>query len=167
VTLKTGPFGSAAGSFMLDPSAKPGKYGVWGQAEPVRQNGYDAYARFRVEEYRKPEFEVRVTPDSGRVRLGQPAAVTVAARYYFGGAVAGASVTYRVFRGSWQRRFHFPRPYDFLRDSDRQREREESVYRNGNLAAQGTAITGPNGSVRITFDTRGDDESSSGYTDSD
>lgn len=51
---------------------------------------------FHIEEYKKPEYEVKVTPDKTRVLEGEPVTATIEARYYFGEPVAGAEVTYVV-----------------------------------------------------------------------
>ncbi|HSE48614.1 MAG TPA: MG2 domain-containing protein [Terriglobales bacterium] len=51
---------------------------------------------FYVEEYKKPEYEVKVTPDQTRVLEGDKIGATIEARYYFGEPVAGAEVTYVV-----------------------------------------------------------------------
>lgn len=63
---------------------------------------------FEVEEYKKPEYEVRVTPSKGRVLQGESVPVTVDARYYFGEPVSGAKVTYAIYR----ERYWFPLWYD-------------------------------------------------------
>jgi uncharacterized protein YfaS (alpha-2-macroglobulin family) len=63
---------------------------------------------FEVEEYKKPEYEVRVTPSTLRVLQGQSAQATIDARYYFGEPVAGAKVKYSVYR----ERYWFPMWYD-------------------------------------------------------
>src|SRR4030095_6185458 len=75
--------------------------------------------RFRVEEYKKPEFEVSVTPGAERVRLGEPATASISAQYYFAGPLPGAKVTYRVFRSYYAQSYRFPRPFDFLHQYSR------------------------------------------------
>lgn len=56
---------------------------------------------FEVQEYKKPEYEVRVTPSQTRVLQGAKVAVTVDARYYFGEPVKGAKVAYSFYRSRW------------------------------------------------------------------
>ncbi|WP_169737151.1 hypothetical protein, partial [Deinococcus pimensis] len=56
---------------------------------------------FAVEEYRKPEYEVTVTPDRERAVQGDRVRVKVRARYLFGGAPSGARVTYNVTRAPY------------------------------------------------------------------
>lgn len=46
---------------------------------------------FLVEEYKKPEFELSLETPQESIRLGQPFSVTLAAKYYSGGPVSGAT----------------------------------------------------------------------------
>ena len=50
---------------------------------------------FEVEEYKKPEYEVRVMPGKARVLQGETVQAAIDARYYFGEPVNGAKVTLR------------------------------------------------------------------------
>ena len=52
---------------------------------------------FRVEEYRKPEYQVRVTAAKPRVLQGDSMKVVIDSRYFFGEPVANAKVKYRVY----------------------------------------------------------------------
>ena len=53
---------------------------------------------FQVEEYKKPEYEVRVTPEQKRVILrARRCKATIEAKYYFGEPVAGATVKYAIY----------------------------------------------------------------------
>src|ERR1017187_7616793 len=63
---------------------------------------------FEVQEYKKPEYEVRVIPSKARVLQGETVQATIDARYYFGEPVNGAKVTYAVYRS----RYWFPLWYD-------------------------------------------------------
>ncbi|MCB0991760.1 MAG: hypothetical protein KDB16_12320, partial [Acidimicrobiales bacterium] len=60
--------------------------------------GRDSYGtQFRIEEFRRPEFEVRTWPDSpGPYLLTQPATVGVEAEYYSGGPLSDSLVEWRV-----------------------------------------------------------------------
>ncbi len=51
---------------------------------------------FSVEEYKKPEYAVKVTAQTPRVLQGQPIKATIDARYYFGEPVANAKVKWVV-----------------------------------------------------------------------
>ncbi|HZQ54634.1 MAG TPA: MG2 domain-containing protein [Bryobacteraceae bacterium] len=53
---------------------------------------------FEVQEYKKPEYEVRVLPEKSRVLEGDSVKTTIDARYYFGEPVNGANVKYSIYR---------------------------------------------------------------------
>jgi alpha-2-macroglobulin len=53
---------------------------------------------FRVEEYKKPEYEVTVEAPKEPVRLGEKVEATIQAKYYFGAPVTRAKVKYKVMR---------------------------------------------------------------------
>ena len=52
---------------------------------------------FHVEEYRKPEYQVRVTAQNLRVLQGQSDPITIDSRYFFGEPVAFGKVKYRIY----------------------------------------------------------------------
>ncbi len=60
----------------------------------------DGSASFRVEEYRKPEYQVKVSTAHARVLEGESNTANIEARYFFGEPVAGAKVKYRVYQSS-------------------------------------------------------------------
>ena len=64
----------------------------------VRIKNLSGSLSFRVEEYKKPEYKLEVTPPSEPVPSGEAIPVSLAMNYYFGAPVAGAEVTYKVFR---------------------------------------------------------------------
>ncbi|MDR1485345.1 MAG: alpha-2-macroglobulin [Planctomycetaceae bacterium] len=59
----------------------------------LQQNGY-----FRVEEYKKPEYEVTIDSPREPVTLGDKFKVTIRAKYFFGSPVTEATVKYSVLR---------------------------------------------------------------------
>ncbi|MBI5086988.1 MAG: hypothetical protein HZB13_20615 [Acidobacteria bacterium] len=90
-------FGTAHGDLDLPAGAPLGYYGInvglgGGERAPA------AYGGFHVEEYRKPDYEVKVLPQSKRLTQGAAMSVTVEARYYYGEPVPGAKVAYAVHR---------------------------------------------------------------------
>jgi len=88
------PFGTIHGDVVLPMDAALGYYSI-----SVRSQGgqpYQATGGFHVEEYKKPEYEVKVNPVSPRVLQGNTIEATIEARYFFGEPVANASVKYVV-----------------------------------------------------------------------
>ncbi len=93
-------FGTLAGEVTLPADAALGYYSVnvalSGGEFPVK-----AYGGFQVQEYRKPDYEVKVTPEARRLVQGNSMRVTVEAKYYYGEPVAGASVTWVAHRARY------------------------------------------------------------------
>ncbi len=61
--------------------------------------------QFRVEEYKAPEFEVKVSVGDGPAKLGEKIPIEISASYYFGGAVEGGRVRYQIFRTDHHQQF--------------------------------------------------------------
>lgn len=91
------PFGTLNGSLDLPANA------VLGYCAISLSKGYVS-GSFQVEEYKKPEYFVKVTPAAPRVLQGNNLKATIEARYYFGEPVANAKVTYVVHT---QRSYYF------------------------------------------------------------
>ena len=92
-TLNLSPVGTLQGQFVLPDAAALGSYSI--RVRPGQ--GWNS-ASFQVEEYKKPEYSVKVTPEVPRVLQGNAVRVTFDARYYFGEPVAGAKVAWVVHR---------------------------------------------------------------------
>ena len=69
---------------------------------------------FRVEEYKKPEFEVTVDAPTEPVMLGEKISATIKAKYYFGSPVTKAKVKYKINRTSYDRAGIRRWPWDWL-----------------------------------------------------
>lgn len=89
---KTDKFGGIEGEFPLAKGAMLGNYAVM-VTDPFHQGG-----SFRVEEYKKPEYEVTIDAPTEPVALGEKVTATIHAKYYFGAPVTKASVKYKVLR---------------------------------------------------------------------
>ena len=77
-------FGGLAGEFKIPDEAKLGEYEISTSAE----GRYDTIcSTFRVEEYRKPEFEVSVDTPKNAPMLGEKVSATVRAKYLWGDIV--------------------------------------------------------------------------------
>ena len=69
---------------------------------------------FRVEEYKKPEFEVTVDAPKEPVMLGETITATINAKYYFGSPVTNAKVKYKVTRTSHTKNWYPIGPWDWF-----------------------------------------------------
>ncbi len=103
--LKTNDFGSAAGTFKIPAGRLLGQW--WLRTSPRGQ------AAVRVEEYKRPTFEVEVAKPAAALRLNRPAELSGSARYYFGLPVVTGDVSWRVTREpvfpAWWFWWHPPR----------------------------------------------------------
>ncbi|APW59396.1 alpha-2-macroglobulin family protein [Paludisphaera borealis] len=105
-TLRSDAFGGFDGTFELPSDAALGTY----QAVVVDRGG----GTFRVEEYKKPEFEVKVDAPTKPVMLGEKVKATIKADYYFGGPVTEAKVKYKVTRTNADERWFPVGRWDWL-----------------------------------------------------
>ncbi len=152
-TLRTDAFGMLEGEWRVPMEAPLGAYRLLvnpgrGRRGPARTIG------FRVEEYKRPEFEVTVGAN-GTPRLGETVTTAIDARYYFGGAVAGARVKYSVFRRRYDHRVSFRDPFAFLYDraASFSHRATPSGRSTDELVAQGEVRTNAEGRAEITFET--------------
>jgi uncharacterized protein YfaS (alpha-2-macroglobulin family) len=135
VTLS--PHGTASGSFEIAGDAALGYHSLELQVGEARHG-----AGFHVEEYRKPEYEVRVTPEKLRVLQGEPILARIQARYFFGEPVRNAKVQYVVHR----QRYWYPLYAEemdesgFEGDEDFYSEREQVLEEEGQLDAEGVLM---------------------------
>lgn len=87
-------YGGFDASYDLPTGAALGEYGIY----IVNRDDVGGGGSFRVEEYKKPEFEVTVDAPTEPIRLGEPITATIRAKYYFGSPVTNAEVRYKVTR---------------------------------------------------------------------
>ena len=93
--LFTNDFGSVNGSFQIAEGASLGVYTV-----EVSYNDTSHTQIFKVEDYRKPDYEVTVTTDAEAYIKGDTTEITVDTAYFFGEPVANADVVLRRFQVS-------------------------------------------------------------------
>ncbi|MDR0361467.1 MAG: alpha-2-macroglobulin [Planctomycetota bacterium] len=161
-------YGGLSGELTLDDSAPLGGYSI-------RVGDYLGYSSFRLEEYRKPEFEVTVKAPEKALRLGDSAEVRIEAKYYFGSPVSSGELTYKVTRtehsgaplpaGAWDwlyGRGYWWTGYDYTwypgwRDWGARRPPPfwfpPSRQSPPELVAEGSGVLDADGSYRIHIDT--------------
>ncbi|MHC2071158.1 alpha-2-macroglobulin family protein [Bremerella sp. T1] len=90
-------YGGVEGTWDIPADAKLGQYNLFTNHGNVQ---------FRVEEYKKPEFEVTVDAPEKPVQLGETITATINAKYYFGSPVTNATVKYKVERSPYNRHWY-------------------------------------------------------------
>jgi hypothetical protein len=108
-TLTADELGGMAAEFELPADAALGVYRI-----THGLGGETGGASFRVEEYKKPEFEVTVEGPSAPVMLGEKIDATIKAAYYFGAPVTQATVKYKVLRHDHDSRWYPALRWDWL-----------------------------------------------------
>jgi uncharacterized protein YfaS (alpha-2-macroglobulin family) len=114
-TFKADENGAISDSLPLAEEAVLGQYQmqlVW--SRPARDDVYLGSHSFRVEEYKKPEFEVKVEAPDKPVALGDSFEVKVKADYYFGGPVKQGRLKYQVRRSAHTDRWFPMGRWDWL-----------------------------------------------------
>ncbi len=162
-------FGGIAGEFTLGPDATLGACYI-----SLTCGGIAGSGQFRVEEYKKPEFEVTVEAPKEPVPLGETFTVKANATYYFGAPVTKGEATIKILRKAQSTRL-FPRgPWDWLYGNGYAHQLPEHTWYPGwsswgcfaprlpwipwnepdpELLRQETLPLGPDGSVSIRIDT--------------
>ena len=92
--LTADAYGGVQYSYDLPEDAKLGSYRIMLKSGK-RQLGSH---HFRIEEYKKPEFEVNVDAPKDAVKLGEKFTATVKANYYHGAPVTEAKVKVKIMR---------------------------------------------------------------------
>ena len=88
--VKTNLFGTASGTFII-PEGR--LLGTWGLS-----TSYGGYASVRVEEYKRPTFELQLLRDQLSLKLNQKASIKGQARYYFGQPLSQGKVVWSIER---------------------------------------------------------------------
>ena len=107
--LRTDEFGGVELEFELPEDARLGQYYV-----NIKSGVPHGNVRFRVEEYKKPEYEVTVDGPKDPIALGEKIEATVKATYYHGAPVTEAKVKVKVQRFSHTDRWFPEGRWDWL-----------------------------------------------------
>ena len=133
--VKLDGFGAVQASFPVPSTAALGNYTIRIQSGDAQGSG-----GFEVQEYRKPEFEVIVTPASRFVVQGREAVVDVQARYYFGQPVANGQLRWVVNQQPY---------FSPLRWNDDVEGGDSSYWYGDNQTAEGTLRLDADGKAQI------------------
>ncbi|MHB1422984.1 MAG: alpha-2-macroglobulin family protein, partial [Gemmataceae bacterium] len=108
----TDGYGGLSGEFALSKGVTLGVYAI--QIFDGSDKTHYGGGTFRVEEYKKPEFEVAIEAPKEPVRLGEKIKATIKAKYYFGAPVVRAKVKYKVLRASYDERWYPSGAWDWF-----------------------------------------------------
>jgi alpha-2-macroglobulin len=168
-------FGSTEGEITLGDEPPLGEYKIFLREEKEDPNTYQHswqwwghwgqgpknFGRFRVDEYRKPEYKVDVEFKKTPVLQGESVEADILAKYYFGSPVVDAEVKYTVYR---RHHYYYWRCWDYYYDWYVEEDGGDEIYggkgRRGGRASwghgeqvlQGAGKTDKDGRVKVAFD---------------
>ncbi len=158
----TNKYGSFSGKFVLPKNKMNGNFNITivSNLTKAKLNSYmydvqrtvgkttvNGQAYFKVEEYKRPKFEVAITKPTGNYQLGDSLNIEGTAKAFAGNNIDGAKVAYNVYR-TQQTRWYWDWDY-YGRGGKR------GGYGSNNnskiLVAKGSTVTDANGKFKIPF----------------
>ncbi|HEX6088316.1 MAG TPA: alpha-2-macroglobulin family protein [Thermoanaerobaculia bacterium] len=141
-------FGSFWSEVPLTDAMPLGVYNIAFHAKGNEREARGGAQLFRLEEYKLPEFLVKVgTPEGKQYRLGDTIEATIDASYYFGGPVANATVEAVVYQQPFYRYWYPWRRYHWYYDS------MPVPYGGGTIVQRQTLTTDAEGRAVLRIDT--------------
>ncbi|MFA7008409.1 MAG: MG2 domain-containing protein, partial [Elusimicrobiales bacterium] len=92
--------GGASGGFTVPAGRLLGQYSITAELRAYGRT-FSGTVPIEVEEYKRPEFEVRLGAAESAFKYGRAAKVEGSVKYYFGSPVPGAKVSYRIKRSRY------------------------------------------------------------------
>lgn len=160
-TLTVSANGTIHDDLQLAATASLGSYFIQVKREGAKaadnenEYGDTATGSFEVEAYRKPEYEVRVTPAKPRILQGETGHATIDARYFFGEPVSGAKVKYSIYRSRYWNPFWYD-PDD--RDDTDQNDDQGGDYFAGDQVSDQEGVLDADGKLQIDVPTEVSDK---------
>ena len=146
-TAKLNAFGSFWSELPLTDTMPLGVYTITFHAPGAEEDIRGDAQLFRLEEYKLPEFQVKVgTPEGKQYRLGDTIEATIEASYYFGGPVANATVEAVVYQQPFYRYWYPWRHYPWYYDAP-------PMWGGGQIVHRQTLTTDAEGRAVLTIDT--------------
>jgi len=149
--IKCNEQGSFSDSLFLKENASLGTYTITASTQERESFGYyyqNISGTFRVEEYKKPEYEVNISLDKSQYISGENIKASIQANYFFGAPVKNASVNYRIVRELYYVPWYAYYNYSWWYDDWNTRSNS-----NGELIKNETAELDENGTFKVSFPT--------------
>ncbi|HEO64554.1 MAG TPA: hypothetical protein ENI73_01660, partial [Spirochaetes bacterium] len=161
-TLKSNEYGTVSGSWKIDSEPRLGKYKIYVMVGDQEISPYKSAGNyFRVEEYKKPEYQVNVTPDKKRYKLGDKVRFKIQSKYYFGTPVRNAKVEYRIYVKPYYHSYQPKRKYSWYYDTEfnelrnpqyaMDQARYPGYYYSSELVKKGEVKTNEKGEAYVTL----------------
>ncbi len=105
-SFKTNSFGSVDGEIVLPEGTNLGQFILLGEVQGSSSNSIVSRIYFRVEEYKRPTFEVVLNQPKKEAKLNDTVSISGNTTAFAGFPISGAKVTYTVYR-KWNRYWRF------------------------------------------------------------
>lgn len=140
-TLTTNEYGSFAGTFQLPANGLTGSFSLI--CSSLRQPTETVrYHYFRVEEYKRPQFEIEINPPTDLYKIGENVAISGAVNAFAGYPLPNVAYTYSVTRQTY-----FPFRYTYLSYDN---------FQDKMILATGSGLTDEKGNFELSFIAEGD-----------
>lgn len=128
----------------------------------ARTAGGSSSAYFEVQEYKKPEFKVKVTGPPPFAAVGESVKFSVEARYFFGAPVAKADVHYYIYRSRYYHSWWEGESSDDFDDAagpeNEGGDESEGGYYGNDVVDEADGTLDANGHLSIAFEVPAPDE---------
>ena len=149
--------GTFSGEVDIADEAPLGNYRIIAQAGSSKANSY-----FEVQEYKKPEFKVKVTGPPKFAAVGEKVKFSVEAGYFFGAPVTKADVHYYIYRSRY---YHWWWANDSADDFDDAAGAEDEGgdegggnYYGNDMVTKGDGALDAHGHMSVEFEVPAPDE---------
>jgi uncharacterized protein YfaS (alpha-2-macroglobulin family) len=143
--------GTFSGDLDISEEAPLGNYNITAAIGDAKAAGY-----FEVQEYKKPEFKVKVTGPKQFAPVGEKVKFAISANYFFGAPVTNADVHYYIYR---QRYYHWwwgedssDEFDDAAGPEDEGGEEEDSGYYGSDMVTEGDGSLNSRGEMSVDFE---------------
>jgi uncharacterized protein YfaS (alpha-2-macroglobulin family) len=96
--ITTDDFGSLYGNFTLHNDVSLGYYSI-----QITSRDLNFYGSFSVEEYKKPEYQVKVFTVKKNYASGDTISIGISSNYYFGSPVSNGKVSLKIYKQNYSR----------------------------------------------------------------
>ncbi len=150
-TAKLNDYGTAHWEYKIPADAHLGSYYLSMQMGERYVEG----SSFSVQDYKKPEYAVKVTAQTPRVLQGQPIKATIDARYYFGEPVANAKVKWVVHTSPYYPGGRWASEDEGMGETDEAQPEEGQYdqYGPGEQEQENSGVLDLDGKLQITIPT--------------
>jgi uncharacterized protein YfaS (alpha-2-macroglobulin family) len=161
-TVKLSDMGTAHWDYVIPADANLGFYFLSMESGERYVEG----TRFSVQDYKKPEYAVKVVAQTPRVLQGQPIKATIDARYYFGEPVANAKVKWVVHTSPYWPRGRYESDSDMGDEGYGEGDEEQGAgdTYGGDQETEKSGTLDADGKLQITIPTRVNDKTKQDLT---